>query len=104
MRRAAITQFCEQGVFGTKRTTTTIGKLPASWKVVPLGERYEIQLGKMMSETARSAPGQTPYLRNANVQWNKLELDDVAEMAFSVREKDNSASVTEIFWLVKVGM
>ena len=57
MRRAAITQFCEQGVFGTKRTTTTIGKLPASWKVVPLGERYEIQLGKMMSETARSAPG-----------------------------------------------
>lgn len=88
MRRAAFTQLFEHGIRGEKRAATTIGALPTSWTVAPLGQRYEVQLGKMMSETARSAPGQTPYLRNANVQWNKFELDDVAEMAFNAREKE----------------
>jgi len=88
MRRAAITRFFETGLRSEERTVTTIGSLPKSWTVAPLGQRYEVQLGKMMSETARSAPGQTPYLRNANVQWNKFELDDVAEMAFNAREKE----------------
>lgn len=88
MRRAAFIQFFEKGVRGEDRTITPIGELPASWSVAPLGDRYEIQLGKMMSETARSAPGQSPYLRNANVQWNRLDLEDVAEMAFTPREKE----------------
>ncbi|MGR2682598.1 restriction endonuclease subunit S [Chromobacterium haemolyticum] len=88
MRRAAFARFFEHGIRGEERVTTPIGELPKSWMVAPLGERYEVQLGKMMSETARSAPGQTPYLRNANVQWNRLDLDDVAEMAFSPREKE----------------
>lgn len=88
MRRAAFTQFFECGVRGETRVVTPIGELPASWKVAALGDRYDVQLGKMMSEAARSAPGQTPYLRNANVQWNKLELDDIAEMAFTPKEKE----------------
>lgn len=88
MRRATFVHLFEHGIRGEARTSTLIGERPKSWIVAPLGERYEIQLGKMMSESARSSPGQTPYLRNANVQWNKFELDDVAEMAFSPREKD----------------
>ncbi len=88
MRRAAFAEFFEHGVRGEGRVTTPIGELPGSWIVAPLGERYEVQLGKMMSEPARSAPGQTPYLRNANVQWNRFDLDDVAEMAFSQKEKE----------------
>lgn len=88
MRRAIFVRFFEHGIRGEVRTTTPIGERPKSWIVAPLGERYEVQLGKMISESARSSPGQTPYLRNANVQWNKLDLDDVAEMAFSLKEKD----------------
>lgn len=88
MRRSAFAQFFEHGIHGEERQITQIGERPKSWAVVSLGERYEIQLGKMMSETARSDPGQIPYLRNANVQWNRLELDDVAEMAFSPRERE----------------
>lgn len=88
MRRAAFNQFFEKGVRHEKRVATPIGGLPKSWVVAALGNRYEVQLGKMMSENARSAPGHTPYLRNANVQWNRLDLDDVAEMAFSSKEKE----------------
>lgn len=87
MRRSAFVQLFEQGTRGEKREMTQIGERPKSWAIVSLGERYDIQLGKMMSETARSDPGQIPYLRNANVQWNRLDLDDVAEMAFSPRER-----------------
>lgn len=71
-----------------RRRTTPIGQLPASWEVAPLGERYEVQLGKMISETARGGSDQTVYLRNANVQWNRFDLDDVATMSFSPKERE----------------
>lgn len=29
---------------------------------------------------------QRPYLRNANVQWNRLDLSDIANMSFTERE------------------
>lgn len=88
MRRAAFKQFFEKGIRHETRVATPIGELPKSWVLASLGDRYEVQLGKMMSENARSAPGHTPYLRNANVQWNRLDLDDVAEMAFTPKEKE----------------
>jgi type I restriction enzyme S subunit len=91
MRRAAFSQFFEKGVRQEERMATAIGELPKSWVVAALGARYEVQLGKMMSENARSAPGHTPYLRNANVQWNRLDLEDVADMAFSPKEKEKFA-------------
>lgn len=47
MRRAAFTQFFEQGVRGEDRTVTPIGELPVSWSIVRLCDRYEIQLGKI---------------------------------------------------------
>jgi type I restriction enzyme S subunit len=88
MRRAAFSHFFERGINHEERVATPIGELPASWVVASLGNRYEVQLGKMMSERARSSLGHTPYLRNANVQWNRLDLKDVAEMAFSSKEKE----------------
>jgi type I restriction enzyme S subunit len=66
---------------------TEIGILPKSWRLEPLGTRFHIQLGKMMSESARSADGKIPYIRNANVQWNRLDLNDVATMSFTPDER-----------------
>jgi type I restriction enzyme, S subunit len=40
----------------------------------------------MMSPAALAGDSQRPYLRNANVQWNRLDLSDVATMSFSERE------------------
>jgi type I restriction enzyme S subunit len=50
-----------------------------------------VQLGKAISERARTGDSPIPYLRNANVQWNRLDLDDVANMAFSEPERTKFA-------------
>ena len=66
---------------------TSLGALPASWEVLPLGSRFTVQLGKAISERARTGDSPIPYLRNANVQWNRLDLADVATMSFSEQER-----------------
>lgn len=80
------------GIRGRRPVTDSpLGPVPAGWRVDPLGEHFQVQLGKMMSENARDGDGQIPYLRNANVQWNNLELDDVATMSFTGQEREKFA-------------
>jgi type I restriction enzyme S subunit len=86
-RNALLLSLFSVGTRGEEQRQTELGMLPTSWSVEPLGSRYSIQLGKMMSASARSSAGQVPYLRNANVQWNRLDLDDVATMAFTDTER-----------------
>jgi type I restriction enzyme, S subunit len=56
-------------------------------KLVPLGSVAEIQLGKMLSPKAKVGNHFSPYLRNRNVQWGHFDLTDIAQMAFSEKEK-----------------
>jgi len=58
------------------------------WEHLPLGERYEVALGKMLSPKARAGDAQVPYIRNANVQWGRLDLSDVATMSIPVSERE----------------
>ncbi len=58
-------------------------KLPEGWKVQPLGEVANTQLGKAINPRERGLSPQLPYLRNANVQWDEVLLDDIASMHFS---------------------
>jgi type I restriction enzyme S subunit len=58
------------------------------WQPVPLESVAEIQLGKMLSGKASKGESPAPYLRNANVQWGRLVLDDLLEMDFSHRERE----------------
>jgi type I restriction enzyme S subunit len=58
----------------------------ASWDSRPLGEVFDMQLGKMLSAATRVGPRQRPYLANRNVQWNRIDLTDVETMHFSVSE------------------
>lgn len=87
-RKAFIVALFQSGIRQERRRPTPIGPVPASWDVAPLADRYQVQLGKMMSDAARHGSDQVPYIRNANVQWNRLELDDVATMAMSARERE----------------
>ena len=87
LRKAFIIGLFRFGVRHERRRPSPIGEVPDSWEVLPLGDRYQVQLGKMMSDTARNGNDQVPYIRNANVQWNRLELDDVSTMAMSARER-----------------
>ena len=88
VRRALIFSQYQGGASEEAHADTPIGPLPVSWTVQPLGDRYEVQLGKMMSAAARKGTNQTPYIRNVNVRWNALNLGDVATMSMSESERD----------------
>lgn len=90
-RKAFMFALFQRGTRAEARKSTPVGPAPQSWDIVPLGDRYEVQLGKMMSDAARRGSGHVPYIRNANVQWNRLDLDDVATMSLSERERTKFA-------------
>src|SRR5438552_10972238 len=48
----------------------------------------DIQLGKMLSPKSRIGLRPRPYLRNANVLWNRLDLSSMLEMDFAEEEKE----------------
>lgn len=66
---------------------TEIGPVPESWEVVKLGELFETQLGKMLSQKARTGSDPKPYLRNKNVQWREIDTTDLLLMDFDRREE-----------------
>ncbi len=65
---------------------TEIGKLPRSWDVKPIGELFDVQQGKALSEAARNGPSLRPFLRTANVLWSRLNLTHLDEMSFDEAE------------------
>jgi type I restriction enzyme S subunit len=64
------------------------GPLLPTWRQRTLGELCEIQLGKMLSPASRQGSGPRPYLRNANVQWNRFDLSSILAMDFSDAEAE----------------
>jgi hypothetical protein len=67
---------------------TEIGRLPATWHVQRLGELFETQLGKILSQKAHVGNSPQPYLRNKNVQWGRIDVSDMLYMDFDDREKE----------------
>lgn len=61
---------------------------PKKWPVKKFGEVCETRLGKMLDEKKQTHLVKKPYLRNANVLWNKFNLSDVYEMGFEKDELD----------------
>lgn len=88
LRDSLIAHLIERGIAGQCRRKTEMGSFPTSWDLLPLGDRYEVQLGKMMSPAARSGDAQVPYMRNANVQWGQLDLSDVGTMSIPESERE----------------
>jgi type I restriction enzyme, S subunit len=50
-------------------------------------EIAEMRLGKMLSQASKISATPLPYLRNANIQWDRLDLSNVNSMDFSEDEK-----------------
>jgi type I restriction enzyme S subunit len=67
---------------------TKVGWIPEDWKILPAGEVFDIQLGKMLSEKARQGNNPQPYLANYNVKWGGFSLSEIQEMDFSEREME----------------
>ncbi|MFD6677631.1 restriction endonuclease subunit S [Rhodococcus zopfii] len=80
--------------------TNTLEKVLDAWittafstadRNVPLGEIAEVQLGKMLSKERAAGPDQAPYLRNADVQWQGLNLTDLKSMTFTEKDRQRYA-------------
>ena len=61
--------------------------VPHHWEVAPLGTRYSVQLGKMLDEKAIRGAHTAAYLRNVNVQWDRIDLSDLKEMDFDPEDR-----------------
>jgi len=67
---------------------TELGPLPSEWEIRPLDELFDAKLGKMLSQRSKTGTGSQPYVRNANVQWGKVETTDLYEMDFLDEERE----------------
>jgi type I restriction enzyme S subunit len=61
---------------------TWLGDVPASWDVCAIAYRYEVALGKMLDEKRIVGTALAPYLRNVDVQWGRINTDDLPAMDF----------------------
>jgi type I restriction enzyme, S subunit len=67
---------------------TEIGQVPKIWEIKPVDELFDSKLGKMLSPASKTGKFSKPYLRNANVQWGRVDISDLYEMDFSENNYD----------------
>ncbi len=54
-----------------------LGDVPQHWEVPPLYTRYEQVLGKMLDQNKMTGEHPIPYVRNVDVQWDKVNTEDL---------------------------
>src|SRR3954466_10710762 len=64
-----------------------VESIPVHWATPPVTANFEVHLGKMLNPAASAGVDHRPYLRNINVQWDRLDLDDVATMHFGLNDR-----------------
>lgn len=63
-----------------------LGNVPAHWDVASLRHRYDQRLGKMLDAKRISGENLRPYLRNVDVQWDRVNVSDLPRMDISAEE------------------
>lgn len=61
--------------------------IPDYWRLGPVYAYFDVRLGKMLSPERASGDHPRPYLRNANVHWFDLSVEDLAVMSFEPHER-----------------
>ncbi|MDP2797314.1 MAG: restriction endonuclease subunit S [Methanoregula sp.] len=72
---------------------TEIGQVPEEWEIRTVNELFDSKLGKMLSPVSKTGKFSKPYLRNANVQWGRVDISDLYEMDFSESSYDRYALI-----------
>ena len=62
-------------------------ELPPSWEWTTFGLVADTQLGKTLSTKPADGARLKPYLRNKNVQWFRVDVDDLKETYFTGEEE-----------------
>ena len=63
-----------------------IGEVPEHWEVSKLSYRYEVLLGKMLDDKKITGDYLGYYLRNTDVQWDKINDKNLPQMDFRPQE------------------
>lgn len=64
-----------------------LGEVPVDWAVGPIYARYEVALGKMLDGKRASGASPRRYLRNVDVQWDRINVENLPEMDFGLSER-----------------
>jgi len=64
-----------------------LGQVPEHWVMAKLGFRYQVALGKMLDEKRTTGNYLAPYLRNVDVQWKKINMEDLPVMDFDENDR-----------------
>lgn len=64
-----------------------LGDIPLHWGVLPVGSQFQVDLGKMLDEKRQNGSHSIPYLRNTNVQWDRIDVDDLKLMDIEPEER-----------------
>lgn len=62
-----------------------------TWPVVQLGQVADTALGKMLDKAKSKGHAHVPYLRNVNVQWGRIDTDDLLTMELAEEERERFA-------------
>lgn len=71
-----------------------LGTIPTAWGVLSVGSQFTAELGKMLDDKRQTGAHRLPYLRNTNVQWDEVLVDDLKEM--DIPEAEYSRYTVEI--------
>ncbi len=64
-----------------------LGEIPEHYSLPWIGAYYSTQLGKMLNGQAATGPEQYRYIKNANVLWDELVLDELPMMTFDAHDR-----------------
>lgn len=64
---------------------------PKGWRLCSFNDACPTRLGKMLDQKQQTGQHARKYLRNANVQWFRLDLNDVLEMDFEESARETFA-------------
>ena len=65
-----------------------LGDVPEHWKVIALRHRYSQNLGKMLDAKRITGDHLLPYLRNTDIQWDQINVEDLPMMDIAPTEYD----------------
>ena len=63
-------------------------EVPEGWEVMRLSYLYDIQLGKLLDTKRITGKFLVPYLRNQDVQWGQVNVDNLPEMDIDPEERE----------------
>ena len=70
----------------SNEVTSSLGTIPRDWRVVRLGDLFDVQQGAAMSPQRRKGHAPQPFLRTLNVLWGRIDFSAVDQMDFKPLE------------------